>query len=240
MKGITTPESLFSHRHKGKSSPPSQILITNGKSSPTELIMKPTDYKHTLSVSSPMGPDSPISQTTPPLRHLGQEYSKPSHIPTPFTIKDILGLGDEEGGSMDAELITTRDCEQEEEEEEPMELCIRSSTPEPNITASQEENQQLLCMELDEPLNLTVVKRESPESPSSCEETNNNRLVNGGRRFMGNNHFNSARNKSPTGPLLPNDVIIPKVKRPKTATAVALKNGGKSKGRNILFFIVSQ
>jgi hypothetical protein len=214
-------------------------------------------------MDNPKSPHSPISRTTS--WRASHEYSKPCNIPTPFTIKDILGLGDEDGNAM-KKLVKQEEAEDDEVEKEKavetLQQLIEQEREEEEAEEEAEEGEEDIeeeeedevgdveegtgslelgttpspqPMELDEPLNLTVVKkRESPDS--SGEETNNNRLVNGSGRLFMNNH-STTRDKSPNGPLLPNNVIIPKVKHPKISTAVALKNGTKSKGTEFIIYI---
>lgn len=245
MKEIS-PGDLFSHRRKdnGSISPPPRI--TTSPSIPTTTIMTngnslspnngPMDLKNNLAMIMESYSDPTLTttwhQTVP-------EYSKPLHVPTPFTIKDILGLADEESAN---EEENQEDQDDDDEEEEKVETTTTTTAEmvtmmddpmamSPSIPAATTPSPQpMSTMQLDdEPLNLTVVKREPSPSSDETNNNNNNRLVNGsGRLFMN-------RNKSPNnGPLLPNDVIIPKVKHP-TNAGTGLKNGTKSKGKKTHF-----
>jgi len=193
----------FHHNDPPESHPPN---MTNGISSPSELSDMSTDT--TTSPFSPKtGCSSPIGTYYRGYWH-PHIYSKPARIPTPHGITDILNL-------------STDDQEEAEEEDvDPKELDEESlSSPSPSSP---------LTLEMDEPLNLTVVKRPISSSSPLSEANNNNRVVNGngGRGILGpRNLTGKKRTKSPINSLL--NVIIPKVKNPKISS-FGSKNGTKS------------
>jgi hypothetical protein len=219
MKGLSSAESgLFSQHHrKSHSSSPSSILIMG-----TEEGSKPMDlHSDTMSSTQSPSPSPELYRATTWHPH---QYSIPSNVPTSFTIKDILAWGTEEEEEEEEECFKEEEVKVEEDE------CPVSPSPPPTTPSPQP-----LSMELDDdeqPLNLTVAKR-ATDSPSSSaasltDETNNNRLVNG-RLY----HHSISRDKSPPN-LLPNEVIIPKVKHPKSSSAATAKNGtARNKGENI-------
>jgi hypothetical protein len=251
MEGLTSSEGHFPHNRKSRKTP-SPAIMTNGISYPSEindmsldLTISPFDGKSSLS-------PSPIISLLRGSWHPHQ-FSKAPGAPTPFGIKDILGWGgttkldDNESfpppppspapstvrSTQDENDIKEDDDEVEGEDEvkHEEEMLSESSSP-PLMTPPSPEP---LSMESDEPLNLTVGKRETPRSSASpSNEKNNNQLTNGSEtHFTANRPF--IRDKSPTAALLPNNVIIPKVKPPKSS---AVKNGtakNSSKGTDQSF-----
>jgi len=230
IEGLTPAEGHFPHHHKSRKTP-SPTILTNGISSPSEQ----SDMSMDLTISSfetksSLCP-SPIISILRGSWH-AHHYSKLPSAPTPFGIKDILDWG----AKPNEDLVSTQEIEmnvKEEVEEDKVnpdqEMLSESSSP--------PLSPEPLSFESDEPLNLTVGKRETSGSPSVTptlpDETNNNQLTNGSEtHFTANRPF--IRDKSPTAALLPNNVIIPKVKPPKTPVS-SIKNGtakNSSKGKD--------
>jgi len=158
---------------------------------------------------------SPLMCSLHPETWHPHNYSKPPTAPTPFTINDIL--------SWDKKPIKLED--------EPSESSSKSS---PRLYLAVDSGEELLPGEEDiieeaenedEPLNLCVKRETSTPSP---ETNNNSRLLNDCFTPLNIPHRDS---KSSSNALLPNNVIIPKVKHPRPLPVLGVtkadKNGNK-------------
>ena len=261
MEKVSPAEGHFprtNHTNRTTNTPSPTNIARNDISSPSELSDLSTDLNH-----SPFSPKNICpSPLTSPLRGTWHPhvYGKSPQTPTPFLISNILGYDDKPEEKVKVESDTAQlsfDTEEDEVEEEIEERIVEEDDE------GMVEDEGEMCMdidkmssgdsslELDEPLNLSVAKR--PVSPSPPAETNNNRVSNGTVPITTLNRSLKTpslptslspaaattaalqRSKSPINALLPNNVIIPKVKHPKVTLP---KNSNKSTSKGEPFLIL--
>ncbi|CAG7824023.1 unnamed protein product [Allacma fusca] len=238
MERVSPAEGHFPrHPPQPDRTTPSPAVITNGISSPSELSDLSTDL-----TNSPFSPKnvcpSPLTTLLRGTWH-PHVYAKSPQTPTPFLISNILGQPADISEKMEVSVK-----EEEEEEDEPL--------PEEEEDAMEDEDEEVdemqtmsshFQLDLDEPLNLSMVKRPLSTPPTETNNNNTNRLSNGSSRVLNLSPGSTIpghsitvptavttvvtvpRPKSPMNALLPNNVIIPKVKHPKI---ISPKNGGKA------------